>query len=529
MSTNMNIFKQWVPEWLARGVIASILLVSLLSFALYYSNMKSAMGYYGFEQADIQYSVVLMYATVVTFLALDSRMIKYFAARDYIILGLVINVISYIICFYTKDFGIFMACRFVQGVTCALLCSVVLNLFFPRFRKSKSRIYGYSLFYGGLQMSIPICAIYCSWNLNFVEFNYLFYGLSISTLCIFFLVMISMNRKGRFHRKMPLYQVDWIGAFFYTLFCILFGYLLVYGQKLNWFEDRTFTLLAIFTSVIFLLFVFREIYQKRPLINLSLFKYKRFIAGFILLTALYIFKGTIIFVYNYIETVLNVDSINMIPLWHINIAGVFIGSYLTARYVIDRFPLSSIIITGFSLLALFHLIMYFTLSSSADISSFYLPVFIYGLGTSALFVPIVVFTVSSVPAHLASNVSPVGIFSRFIGFCISISLNNYFQLYTKSETFEKFRESITDTNYMLDATLNNIRENYNAVGHDQMTSDILANSYLNKMISDQLLIKSSMNYFGLVSIAIIGFIVLLAISPITKRVVIRIRKRFIPY
>lgn len=525
----MDVFRPWVPEWLARGIIGSILIVSLLSFALYYSNMKSAMGYYGFEQVDIQYSVVLMYATVVTFLALDARLIKYFAARDYIVIGLILNVISYIICFYTKNFGVFIVCRFVQGAACGLLCSVVLNLFFPRFRKAKSKIYGYSIFYGGLQMSIPICAIYCSWNLYFIEFNYLFYGLSISILCIFVLVLISMNGKGRFQRKIPLYQVDWIGAFLYTLFCILLGYILVYGQKYNWFESGTFTILTLFTTITFILFVLRELYQKRPLINLRLFRYKKFIVGLALLTALYIFKGTIIFVYNYIETVLNVDSINMIPIWYVNMAGVFVGTFITARYIIDRLSLSVIIIIGFSMLALFHLTIYFTLSSMADVSSYYLPIFMYGLGTSLLFVPAVVFAVSSVPANLAGCVSPIGILARFVGFCVSMSLNNYFQLYTKGEAFDKFREYITDTNYMLGATLNNIRDSFSAVGHDYTTSEQLTQGYLDKIISDQLLLKSTMNYFGIIFISMVIFIVILIFSPTTKKVVIKIRRRFIPY
>lgn len=529
MGTDKGVFKDWVPKWLIRGTIVSILAMSLLGFALYYSNMESAIGYYGFEQVDIQYSVVLMYATVIAFLALDNRLIKYFIARDYIVLGLVLDIISYIVCFYTRDIILFMICRFLQGIACALLCSVVLNLVFSLFHKPKSKVFGYSIFYGGLQISIPVCAIYCSWLLHFKEFNYLFYGLNISILFTLVLVFITMKRKARFYKKIPLYQIDWIGAILYTAFCALLGYLLVYAQKLNWFESKEFTRLTFVAFILLVLFVTRQLLIKRPLINLSLFKYKSFIIGLLLLVALYIFKGTVIFVYVYIEHILDVDPIHMTPVWIMNIIGIIVGSFVTARYIIYRAPLINIIIVGFSLLALFHLIMYFTFSSSVEITFFYIPIFIYGLGTSTLFVPVVVFTVSTVPEHLAYNVSFIGIFSRFVGFCAGLSINNYFQSYTKSEIFERFRENVNETNYMLGNTLNSICNDYLSNNQDYMISNIMSDKYLKNLISGQILIKSTMDYFGIVFISILVCIVLLFISPTIKKVAIRIRERFIPY
>lgn len=529
MGEDKGVFKDWVPKWLICGTIVSILTMALLGFALYYSNMESAIGYYGFEQADIQYSVVLMYAAVIAFLALDNRIIKYFIARDYIVLGLVMDIASYIVCFYTRNFVLFMICRFVQGIACALLCSVVLNLVFPLFQKPKSRVFGYSIFYGGLQISIPVCAIYCSWLLYYKEFNYLFYGLNISTLFTLILVFVTMKRKARFHKKIPLYQIDWIGAVLYTAFCSLLGYLLVYAQKLNWFEDRVFTWLALLAFILLTLFVARQLVIKRPFINLSLFRYKNFVIGLLLLVALYVFKGTVIFVYVYIESILKVDPTHMTPIWISNIIGIVIGSFVTVRFIIYRASLINIIIIGFSLLALFHLIMYFTCSSFAETSLFYFPIFIYGLGTSVLFVPIVVFAVSSVPASLAVNVSFIGIFSRFVGFCSGIAINNYFQAHIKGQIFERFRENINETNYMLGNTLNSIHQRDLINNQDNITSGIMSDKYLKNMIAEQILTKSTMNYFGIVFISILICIALLCIFPTIKRTVIRIHKKFIPY
>lgn len=524
MNKNNNIFREWVPRWLALIITGCILIISLLSFALYYSNMKSTIGYYGFGQADVQFSVVIMYATVVTFLALDSRLIKYFAARRYITGGLIVNIISYIICFYTKDWFVFMACRFVQGISCALLCSAVMHLSFSLFRPSEARKYGYSLFYGGLQISIPVCAIYCTQTLRFLEFKHVFSLLCLFTLLMQLIVTLTMNKHGRFYRKFPLYQTDWKGGILYTVFCILAGYILVYARQFNGFGSMRFTALVALTGVALCLLIAHEMKTKRPLINLRLFRYKGFIASLLLLAAFYIFKGTIIFVYNYAETVLHVETENMIPLWCINIAGVCTGTYLTARYLTKKFSLHTIITGGFSLLGLFHLIICFILSSRAEITDLYLPVYIYGLGTSTLFVPLVLFAVSSVPANLIPAVAPLGIFARFTGFCISICLNSYYHTFAKSPALAKCRAYIADGYYLLDESLNQIRSFCNEIIYSSEYAATHTDINFNKSVSDQLFIHSSINYFGLIFMTIAGFVLLLMMTTLTKRVVLRIRR-----
>ncbi|MGL4779578.1 MAG: MFS transporter [Bacteroidales bacterium] len=526
---DLKVFKEWVPDWLIKIIIVSVLFISLLSFALYYSNLKSTIAYYGFDKAAIQYSVVLMYATVVTFLALDARLIKFFTVRTYIILGLTVNLISYIICFYTKNQMIFLICRFFQGMACALLCSIVLNLYFSSFKNAKSRVHGYSLFYGGLQVSIPLCAIYCTTILHYLKFNYLFYGLSVLTGVLFVMVMVFMNAKGRFNRRIPLFQTDWQGVVLYTLFCVLFGYICVYGPTLKWFANKMFVYVSILCLLVLLGFVKHEKARRRPLLRLDLLKYRGFLAGMLLLTAFYIFKGTIIFVYNFAEIVLQVESVNMIPLWCVNIAGVIVGTYITARLIIEKKPLSRIIIIGFSLLGIFHLIVYLAFLNSSSLMSFYFPVFIYGLGTSTLFVPIVVFTVSSVPAKMAPHVSPLGIFARFAGFCISISLNNSVQLFFENETLEGVRKYIANNNYMLIDMIQRSLYYIDSSIQKENLKGWFSMVSLDELIQEDVLIKSSMNYFGFIFVSIIGFIFLLAVMPVTRQIAIRIRKYFIPY
>lgn len=82
---------------------------------------------------------------------------------------------------------------------------------------------------------------------------------------------------------------------------------------------------------------------------------------------------------------------------------------------------------------------------------------------------------------------------------------------------------------MLGNTLNSICNDYLSNNQDYMISNIMSDKYLKNLISGQILIKSTMDYFGIVFISILVCIVLLFISPTIKKVAIRIRERFIPY
>lgn len=522
------VFKQWVPEWLARTVIFSVLLTSLFGFAIY-SGPLSMAGYYGVQPTDVQYAMVLTYASAVTFLALDFRLIKYFISRRYLLTGFTLNIITCLLCFYTKNWAIFLTCGFVQGIVCALACSIVLNMVFPRLHTSRARVIGYTVFYGGLQISIPFYAIYSSTVLHFFDFNWLFYGIIIMVLFSLFTVLITMNSKSRFYKKIPLYQVDWIGYLFYTLFCLITGYILVYGQQLNWLDSPLIVFLIGSAIILLFVFVIRQIKLKRPLINLQIFKSGNFIAGLFLLIAFYIFKGTTGLTYGYLDVILRTDPLNVIPIWAAVILGTILSMYVTARLILTNTPLIRMIIAGFVVMALYYVYMLIFVSTTGETSDFILPMFIYGIATGILFVPIVTFTASSLPAKIAFNASMVGIFARFLGFCTSSSINNRVQLYTRAAVRDKLRESISDTNPQLSITLQKIQNAYLNTGNDINTVKGSSNAYFNNLIKEQILARSTRDYYDIMLIGLVCLIVALIFAAPVQNVVLKLRKGNVPY
>ncbi len=522
------VFKPWVSEWLARSVIFAILMTCLFSFA-FFSSPVTVMGFYGVQPTDVQYAMIVIYGSCVAFLALDFRIVKYFAPRKYLMMALAVNAVCSLLCFHSRDWTLFVICQFVQGVTCALMSGIVLQLTFPRLESTRARVIAYSLLYGSIQISVPFYAIYSSVVLHFYDFNWLFYGFTIMLTVLAFVVLLTMNSKARFTKKIPLYQVDWVGYLFYVSFILISGYILIYGRQLGWFDSPLIILLGLSNVTILMLFVSRATKLKRPLIDLHIFKVKNFVIGLLLLFSFYIFKGSTGLAYGYLEVILGNDPLSTIPIWIAVIAGTVLSMFVTSRFVLMGFNLVRMIIAGFGIMALYYAYMILFVSVQGETSDFILPMFIYGVATGVLFVPIVSFTSSAAPPKIALNASLIGILARFTGFTTSLVLNNEIQLFSKSAVREKLRETLTETNPQLPVTLLDIQNKYINAGSDIYTAKGASGAFFNKLVGQQILARATRDYYDLMLVGLIFIIAVLLFLPQIRKVVLRLKKGIIPY
>jgi len=525
---HMPVFKSWVSEWMARCVIFAILMTCLFSFA-FYGSPVAAMGFYGIQPTDVQYAMVVIYGSTVAFLALDFRIVKYFAPRKYLLMALAGNALCSIIGFYSKDWILFIICQFIQGITCALMSGIVLQLTFPRLHSTRARVIAYTLLYGSIQISVPFYAIYSSVVLHFFDFNWLFFGLTISLVLLTVIVLITMNGNARFTKKIPLYQVDWVGYLLYVSFILVLGYILIYGRQLGWLGSPLIVFLCLSNLVILIFFIIRESKLKRPLINLQIFMTNNFVIGLLLLFTFYIFKGSTGLTYAYLEAILGNDPLSTISIWTTVIFGTILSMFVTSRFILMGFNLVRIIIAGFCLMAIYYGYMILFVAVQGETIDFILPMFIYGVATGVLFVPIVSFTASAAPAKIAFNASLVGILARFTGFTASLALNNELQLFTKSAVREKARETLTETNPQLPVTLFDIQNNYMIAGSDMYTAKGISGAYFNQLVGRQILVRATQDYYYLMLVGVVGVIMMLLLLPKIQNVVIKLRKGNIPY
>lgn len=524
MVIELPVFKSWVPVWLIRITIFIVIIPGLLLFGLSTASANGAAGYYGIEPADVQYSMIAFYAAVAGFFALERRFFVFIATREYFLICTIVEVITSYVCFHTSNLYILLVFRFLQGMANCMSTSICITLIFGSLHSERAREIGYSVFYGLLLCITPISTIVTAPILDAFDFNVLYKFIIFAFIPGGLLLLLIMNNV-RLNRKMPLYQVDFYSFILYSVLLGLIGYVLLYGQQYYWFQD--FRIRWGFVAMVALLAVniIRQIHLKRPYLNLNVFKYRNFVVGAVMICVLYIVRGALGITSLYFAAVLGMDPIHIGWLMVANIAGIVLGVLISSRLVTMKRPMRLIWIYGFLLLLIFHVWMWFLFSTQADTEIFIIPLILQGMGAGLLMAPIIVFMISSVPAHLANSASATGVFFRFTSFCGSIAIINYFQLKHKTDHLNRFQERLSGLNGMVSERMALYTRGLTAKGMLQDQAAKGAKVLLSKSIETQASLRSMMDYYLFISILIASVILLITLFPYLNRTTINLKSK----
>jgi DHA2 family multidrug resistance protein len=522
MSAVLPVFRSWVPVWLIRITIFMVIAPGLLLFGLSTASAIGAAGYYGIEPADVQYSMIAYYAAVAGFFALERRFFIFTATREYFLICITIQIFTAYVCFHTHNLHTLFIFRFIQGMANCMTTSICITLIFGSLHSERAREIGYSVFYGLLLCITPISVIVTAPILDAFDFNVLYKFIIFAFLPGSLLLLIIMN-DVRLNRKIPLYQLDFYSFVIYSGVLSLLGYILVYGQQYYWFQDKRILWAACGTVVLLVILVVRQLHQRRPYMNLEVFKYRNFNLGVFLIFVLYIIRGAFGITSLYFSGILGMDPIHLGYMMIINMAGIVLGVLISSRLITMKRPVRLVWVYGFILLLVFHVWMWFLFSTQADPSTFVIPLMLQGMGAGMLMTPIIVYMISSVPAHLSSSASAAGVFFRFTGFCSSIALLNYFQLRQKADHINRFQEELSGINGMVTERLAIYNRALTAKGVAPEEAVKIAKGLLNKSVENQASLRMMMDYYLFISIIIGIVLLLIALFPYLNRTKINLR------
>jgi len=518
----LPVFKSWVPEWLTRGTIFLVLLPGLLLFGLSTASGSGAAGYYGIEPVDVQYSMIVFYAAVASFFALERRFFMFTATREYFILSLIIQMFTAYVCFHTQNLYILLVFRFLQGMANCMSTSICITLMFSRLHSERAREIGYSIFYCLLLCITPVSTMITAPILDVYDFNTLYKFFIFACMPGAILLLATMNNV-RLNRKMPLYQLDWFSFIIYAVALCLLGYALVYGQQYYWLQDKR--IIGSLSGFLFLiiLHLVRQAHLKRPYLSIDVFKHRNFNLGAFLIFVLYIVRGALGIVSIYFAVILGMDPIHIGYILLANVAGVVLSVLVSSRLIIMKRPMRLIWMYGFILLLIFHVWMWFLFTTQADPSTFVVPLMIQGAGAGMLMTPIIVFTISSVPANLGSTASATGVFFRFTGFCGSIAIINYFQLHHKNDHFNRFQEQLSVLNSVVTDRINMYTRALTSRGAAPDQAAKIARGLLNRSVDSQAQLRAMMDYYFFISVFLVLVILIIALFPYLNRTKINLK------
>ncbi|MCX2478119.1 transporter [Pedobacter sp. MC2016-15] len=512
MNPVLPVFKSWVPVWLIRITMFIVIIPGLLLFGLSTASAAGAAGYYGIEPADVQYSMIAFYAAVAGFFALERRFFVFTATREYFLISTLLQVVTSYICFHTHSLPVLFAFRFMQGMANCMSTSICITLIFGSLRSERAREIGYSVFYGLLLCITPVSTIVTAPIIDAFDFNVLYKFIIFAYVPGTLMLLLIMNNI-RLSKKMPLYQLDFYSFFLYSCLLCSLGYILLYGEQYYWFQDQRIVYYAMACIALLALIIFRQLHLKRPYLNLAVFKSRNFNIGILMILTLYIVRGALGITSQYFATVLGMDPIHIGYLMIANIGGIFLGVLVSSRLIILKRPMRLIWLYGFFLLLIFHVWMWFLFSTQADAGTFIIPLIVQGVGAGMLMAPIIIFMISSVPAALAGSASAMGVFFRFLGFCSSIAIINYFQLQHKAIHVNRFQDQLSGVEGIAGDRLTAYAKALSAKGVAPDQSVRIARGMLGRAVDAQASLRTMMDYYLFISIVLFVILLVIALFP----------------
>lgn len=487
-----------------------ILVISLAQFSSFALIQQHLIAYYGVEPEDVSMSLMAMYAGIITFLPIQFRLLRYFTMRNYLMIGFLIGIIINIGSFATHDIVVFIVLRFFHGIVVATSVGSMLIVIFSTQPGEKGTIMGSAIFFGIILTTSVIIGILSSWVAVNMNWNFIYYGLIVLQVTAFFISYLIFQPKI-IQRRFPLYQIDWTGGLFFANFSIALAYVMIYGPKEYWFSSRSILVIAVYSFVMLLLFIYKQAHLKRPLIDLSVFKYGKFILGLFLLLLFYGIKDTINLIYGYAAGIVGWSSTDIVQLGLYNSAGVILAIAFSARMILkNKRNVPKLILTGFFLMIFYNLWMYWSLTPNLSFINLAVPVFIQGVASGFIFLPVMIFTMSAVPKFTGFTGIIICAYARFMATLNSISGFYTLQLNYNTEYKQGFLGYLTteDQNWVQRSL--NYQNLFLSKGYTTDQANVLSNLMISKAtaIQAQLLTNRAIFILGaiLICFAIIIFV-----------------------
>ena len=256
------------------------------------------------------------------------------------------------------------------------------------------------------------------------EWQYMHLAIIGYQLLIMGLIFFLM-RPFRFMKKIPLYQIDWLGMALWAISFLLIDYLCEYGKRLDWFKSEYICLAAIGGLIALYSAICRMYKIRRPFIMPEAFKYKRLIKAVFLFALMQIFLSTYYEIMNeYASRILHYDILHHSSLDWASFIGVAIGVILSYYWLARvRGGYKAIFFAGFLCFVLFHFILYFEIAPSLAKDALYLPYALRGAGYASLYISLTLYISEGMPfEHFFAGLTIIGVVRSAIGGMMANSL-----------------------------------------------------------------------------------------------------------
>lgn len=520
-------FKEWITDWHwgVRIALFLMLLSSLSQLGMFLMTQNYMIAYLGAQPEDISFAVMSTYAGIITVIPIQFRLFRYFETRSYLLFSLMLAILLNCLCLYCRDINLFLAIRFLQGILTGNVLVFTLLLIFTRLPSERAQTIAPAVFYGTILSSAVLIGLVAGVVVESSDWKVTYHYL-IAFQLLTLAVILAMLRRSAGQRRYPLYQIDWAGTVIFACTALSLAYTIIYGSKYYWFADPRICYGAFATITGAVLFLYRQHIVKRPVIHLSAFKSRSFVTGVCLLAVYYGSKDSVNLIYNYAGGVLKWSTLQVIELGLCNIAGMVALLIFSIRLMLaKKVTIKFLLVAGFVLMGAFNLWMYFLLTADLSFSDMIVPVFIQGAASGLLFVPIMIYVLSSAPANTGATALVIAACTRFTATLNSFAGFYNLQLYFNQNFKEGFLGYLNPENQAMADRLSFYRVFYISRGFSSDQAAALANSAIWQNLTYQSQLLTNRAVFMVFTILLLAVAVLVLAIPAIGKTFIHWNKR----
>lgn len=412
---------------LAKIIIAfttiSAAIMELIDTSIVNVALNQMAGTLGASIEDISWVITSYAIANVIIIPMTGFLSRYFGRKKYYLTSIAIFTVASVMCGQSTSIGMLVFWRFVQGLGGGGLLSTSQSILFDAFpvkqRGIAGALFGMGIVIGptlGPTLGGIIIDNY-SWPLIF-NINVPF-GIIATYLTYRFIDTDEPHLVAK-----P--SIDWAGISLLTIGIGSLQYVLERGETEDWFDSTKIVWFSIFATIGLITFIWWELRNKQPVVNLHILKDKNlaittiltFVVGFALFTSVFVFPLLLqrVLGYTAYQTGITLLPASLLSLLIMPIVGKKLTSGTSPKVFV---------VFGFATLMGFGILM-----SRADINVsswfFTLPLLVRGAGLALLMVPLTTLAVQGLkPKDMAQGIALNNMMRQLGGsFGIAI-INNY--------------------------------------------------------------------------------------------------------
>ncbi|KAF2332605.1 MDR family MFS transporter [Flavobacterium daemonense] len=372
-------------------------------------------GSLGATLTDVAWVITAYAIANVIVIPMTSWLSQQFGRRNYFVASIIIFTVCSFLCGNATNIWELVAFRFVQGMGGGALlvtAQTIITESYPIAKRGMAQaIYGMGVIVGPT-LGPPLGG----YLVDNYSWPYIFY-INIPLGIIATILALTFVRSPKYGEKLKANQVDWWGIILLSAFIGSLQFVLEHGQQDDWFNDSTIVTLSVITVLGLVLFIWRELTYKYPIVNLSVLKDGNLRIGtvmcFILGFGLY---GSTLIIPIYTQSILG---------WTATDAGLLLipGSITTAfmmpfvgNMIQKGVPQAYMVGVGFFVFFLFTYMMYTRMTPDTGVEHMYWPLILRGIGLGLLFVPITTLSLSTLKGkHIGEGAAFTGMMRQLGG------------------------------------------------------------------------------------------------------------------